>query len=659
MKQQNIDLANISIFQGFNIYGASSGDLSGSSSKYVGDINNDGFADIIISAPSAYKIAKGIAYIIYGKAHHNSIDLNTLSKDDGFVIYNTRSFAPVGDPSISTAGDFNNDGFDDIIIGRAEKGSFLIYGNSTNSDIDLLNFDSHRGMIIYSEVNSMQVSTAGDFNNDNIDDIIIAMPTTPYTGEATYWLSTGEKKHLKHNNKGLENRESRIGITYVIFGKTTPPASIDLSNLANSDGLVIYGAIKDGFSGSSVASAGDFNNDGYDDIIIGADHANKEGRYDAGIAYLIYGKAQSTNIELSKLSTDDGFIIYGAALDRIGTSIGSAGDFNNDGFSDIVIGGLPFSREPKTLAYIIYGTKNSYNSIDLANGININQGFVIIGEPQRNSGASGYIRVAAAGDVNKDGYSDIILGANYMSPNLRKAAGISFIIYGHNNNGNIDLSNLGDKGFSIYGAVSSDNSGWSVDSAGDFNNDGYTDVVIGAWGWGSLPQKTKFNAGISYVVYGSASEQLTAIPTKLISTSFILPSLPTGKEILIYDYNNNKKADIPEEARLTEWCPKAKTDFEALLCNFDTNKDKIFNKDDREFNKFYLWQDNNEDGISQSDELKSLSEVEIIAIDFRNIESISNELEELGATTKAEVLWTNGKVTYAYDLAFTHDAVML
>lgn len=138
---------------------------------------------------------------------------------------------------------------------------------------------------------------------------------------------------------------------------------------------------------------------------------------------------------------------------------------------------------------------------------------------------------------------------------------------------------------------------------------------------------------------------------KLLKTSWVGPN----DAILVYDHNDNKQVDLAKEIVLTEWSIEAKTDFEALLCNFDTNQDKIFNKEDQEFYKFYLWQDNNQDGVSQDGELTGLEEAGILAIDFNTQEEIEGDLRELGALNTADVLWEDGRVTYAYDLVFTHD----
>lgn len=138
----------------------------------------------------------------------------------------------------------------------------------------------------------------------------------------------------------------------------------------------------------------------------------------------------------------------------------------------------------------------------------------------------------------------------------------------------------------------------------------------------------------------------------ILKTSWVGPK----DVILVYDHNDNKQVDMAKEIVLTDWCVEAKTDFEALLCSFDSNKDKIFNKEDKEYNSFYIWQDKNQDGVSQEAELNLLEDAGILALDFNTQQAIEGELRELGALNKAGVLWADGRITDAYDLVFTHDA---
>jgi hypothetical protein len=93
-----------------------------------------------------------------------------------------------------------------------------------------------------------------------------------------------------------------------------------------------------------------------------------------------------------------------------------------------------------------------------------------------------------------------------------------------------------------------------------------------------------------------------------------------------------------------------------MLCVFDSNQDKIFNKQDVEFNKFLIWQDKNQNGASEEGELTAFEQLGMIAIDFTTQQPIGDlSLQELGALNIADILWADGKVTKAYDLVFYHE----
>lgn len=123
--------------------------------------------------------------------------------------------------------------------------------------------------------------------------------------------------------------------------------------------------------------------------------------------------------------------------------------------------------------------------------------------------------------------------------------------------------------------------------------------------------------------------------------------------ILVYDYNDNKVVNSAKKIIFTKWDKTAKSDFEAFKNNFDSNQDNIFDHKDQEFNKFYLWQDLNQDGISQSEELLTLKEKGIASINLDYTTS-DKQLQSLGVLNTAIVKWVNGKETTAYDLKLHH-----
>ncbi len=128
----------------------------------------------------------------------------------------------------------------------------------------------------------------------------------------------------------------------------------------------------------------------------------------------------------------------------------------------------------------------------------------------------------------------------------------------------------------------------------------------------------------------------------LVKTSWI----GNKDALLVYDYNQSGQVDDSAKIVLTMWSIEAKTDFQALLHIFDSNQDRVFDHHDVEFNKFFLWQDKNQNGISDAGELVSLSEVGLQSIDFNSKDEMLNT---------ANVYWEDGRITQAYDLVFLHE----
>jgi Ca2+-binding RTX toxin-like protein len=414
-----------------------------------------------------------------------TIDLTTLTAAQGFIIQgdDERDFAGF---SVASAGDVNGDGFDDVIIGAfggdyggdSAGEAYVIFGKANGlANIDLTNLTSAQGFIIQGadayDRAGRSVASAGDVNGDGFDDLIIGA----YVGD---------------------NGGDRAGEAYVIFGKASGLANIDLTNLTSAQGFIIQGADANDYAGRSVASAGDINGDGFDDLIIGAPGGDNGGDR-AGEAYVIFGKASGlANIDLTNLAVAQGFIIQGAAtFEFAGRSVASAGDVNGDGIDDFIIG-APFrviGSVDTGEGYVIFGKASGLVNIDLSN-LTAAQGFVIRGDTHYDAvGAS----VAFAGDVNGDGFDDIIIGARDGN-NGGNYAGEAYVIFGGASGlANIDLTNLtAAQGFIIQGDAASDNAGISAATAGDVNGDGIDDLIIGAPGG----DNGGISAGEAYVIYG-------------------------------------------------------------------------------------------------------------------------------------------------------------
>jgi hypothetical protein len=265
--------------------------------------------------------------------------------------------------------------------------------------------------------------------------------------------------------------------------------------------------------GKSVASAGDINGDGFDDIILSATgysllYSNFKG------VYVVFGKAGEFGtvdasgqavVDLFTLSPADGFIIPGGS-DQ-GVNVASAGDINGDGFDDIVVGynsGESYAMFGKNGGF---GTVDSYGrSVIDVTTLAAADGFVIKGgaaAPDYDHGRS----VASAGDVNGDGFDDIIIGAPGNDEG-GDAAGAAYVIFGKaggfgtvqdGGRSVIDLATLTPTdGFIIRGDSASDSAGGSVSSAGDFNGDGFDDLIVGA----PYGDDGGSEAGEAYVIFG-------------------------------------------------------------------------------------------------------------------------------------------------------------
>jgi hypothetical protein len=277
-----------------------------------------------------------------------------------------------------------------------------------------------------------------------------------------------------------------------------------LSSLDGTLGFKIIGENELDFAGYSVSTAGDLNGDGLDDMILGAIQSDPNNREDSGQVYVIFANrfGQPANLELSTLNGTNGFKITGdQSDDNLGLYANELGDFNGDGLDDFVLGtneasSNGFSRSGD--AYVVFGS-TSYPAEIGAGEIAGNYG-LFFGGVDVNDRLG---RVDAAGDVNGDGYDDLILGAVGASGtnNALITSGESYVIFGVPTGleAGLDLSSLnGLNGFALHGVSFGDQSGFSVSSAGDVNGDGFDDIVIGA----RLADPGGVQTGEAYLFYG-------------------------------------------------------------------------------------------------------------------------------------------------------------
>jgi hypothetical protein len=420
--------AGLSLTPGEFYQGTQEGAACGISVSTAGDVNGDGYADVIVGASlrsdRVAQAEEGYALVYYGSAAGLSNGFNWHAEGE-------QSGASLG-RAVATAGDVNGDGFADVIVGAdryddpsEDEGKVFVWYGSTSGlnggmDGTPANADWSAQIDSGAARFGWSVSTAGDVNGDGYADVIVGAP---------YYA----------------NGQANEGAARLYLGSESGL----LPDWANHDEGNQAGA----HFGQSVATAGDVNGDGRADVIVGAPYyANGESQ--EGRAFVWYGSADG-------ISATRDWMGEGNAVEAwYGSSVATAGDVNGDGYSDVLVG-APGRRAHGGAALAYYGGPDTLN--DTAEWTKA------AGREYAHFGHS----AASAGDVNADGYADVIIGAPGWDGG-QASEGSAWVYIGHPYG--LGTTPMWHKEGDQIGAQF----GWSVGSAGDVNGDGYEEVIVGA-----------------------------------------------------------------------------------------------------------------------------------------------------------------------------------
>lgn len=356
--------------------------------------------------------------------------------------------------AVGTAGDVNGDGYDDIIVGayfydngQTDEGQAFVYYGSASGPSTTANWTAESNQ--ESARFGHSVGTAGDVNGDGYADVIVGAPL--------------------YDNEQLD--EGRV---FVYYGSAS-----GLSTTANWTTESDQGSVQMGHG--QIGTAGDVNGDGYDDVIIGA-CLYDNGESNEGRVLVYHGSA-------SGLGTTPNWMVESNQENaRLGCSVGTAGDINGDGYADVIIGAGYYSngQANEGRVFVYHGS---------ASGLNLTANWTA--ESNQADAEFGW-RAGTAGDLNGDGYSDIIVGSEGYD-NGQTDEGAVFVWYGsatglgtNGNPTNADWMGESDQSNAYFGQ--------SVDTVGDVNGDHYDDVIVGA----SLYDNGQTDEGAAFVWYGSA-----------------------------------------------------------------------------------------------------------------------------------------------------------
>lgn len=466
----------------------------GYSVSTAGDVNKDGYSDVIVGAPKYDWNGEdaGAAFVFPGSPTGLLLTTQRLNRN--------QPFAQMG-YSVSSAGDVNRDGYSDVIVGSPywedspaqnnEGAAFLYFGgpiiDPVNAPVGInaaapITFQSDQAEALF----GISVAMAGDVNADGWSDFLVGA-------------------HM------YDKDQTNEGVAFLYYGATNGGYDASKTEILEHNQA-------DAMFGYAIAGAGDINADGASDIVIGARlYDINQNKTNEGAAFVFKGSINSTPVTAAQPQ----IIEMTQADSRFGHVVSSAGDVDGDGYADIAIGAYYFDGglSDEGAVYIHRGGQN---------GINVVADKVIEGNQQN---AQFGWAVASAGDVNGDGYGDLVVGARYFDNN-QVNEGAAFVYHG---------SHLGLNTTAASMIESNQGNAWmgsAVSSAGDVNGDGYSDVMIGGYAY----DNGNTDEGMVFVYHGSAGTVGTT--PKGVSYSTVSGALLGSSVSIVGDYNGDGLDDV-------------------------------------------------------------------------------------------------------------------
>jgi len=452
-----------------SFHGELANDRAGASVAGVGDVNGDGFDDLLIGATQSSEsaVSAGQAYLIFGDPAALPLDQLLSAADASFLGESYEDWA--GDP-VSGAGDVNGDGYADMLVGAP---SFGVIPDATGKVYLILGGTG--GWSMDTPLSQVDSSFLGEANGDEAGYAVAAAGDVDGDGYGDVLISAARNGQL----------QADAGKAYVLLGGPgawgwdTPLQDSDASYLGENAGDE---------AGYSLDGIGDFDGDGFADVAVGARN-NSDNAPAAGKVYVILGRSSGWAPDVG-LGQADATYVGESTNDLAGSTVAGAGDVNGDGYDDLLIAAIGNNQSAVDAGkvYLVLGGSGG--------AVGLNLGYCDASFLGENAGDKAGQRIAGAGDMDGDGYDDLWIGAPY-GDGLMVDRGRSYLVLGQPAGWSLDVS-LFDSAAWFGGEAIGDYAGSALSAAGDVDGDGYADLLVGS----RLNGENGTQAGQAYLFYG-------------------------------------------------------------------------------------------------------------------------------------------------------------